>query len=107
MPQTKISHPSPDKLKDLGVESWTPWSCDPSEFDWEYPFEETAYVQKGRVIVTEEGGEQVEIKAKGLLARVIQHEIDHLRGRLIIDYLGLIDKMKLFKLKRKRFLKKH
>jgi len=49
-----------------------------------------------------EKGEHIEIKAKGLLARVIQHEIDHLRGRLIIDYLGLIDKMKLFKSKRKK-----
>lgn len=49
-----------------------------------------------------EKGEHIEIKAKGLLARVIQHEIDHLKGRLIIDYLGLIEKMKLFKLKRRR-----
>lgn len=49
-----------------------------------------------------EKGEHIEIKAKGLLARVIQHEIDHLRGRLIIDYLGLIEKMRLFKLKRKK-----
>ena len=49
-----------------------------------------------------EKGERIEIKVKGLLARVIQHEIDHLRGRLIIDYLGLIEKMKLFKLKRRR-----
>jgi len=48
-----------------------------------------------------EKGEHVEIKAKGLLARVIQHEIDHLKGRLIIDYLGLIEKMKLFKLRRR------
>ena len=29
----------------------------------------------------------VQIKAKGLLARVLQHEIDHLDGKLIIDYL--------------------
>lgn len=36
-----------------------------------------------------EKGERVEIEAKGLLARVLQHEIDHLRGRLIIDYLSL------------------
>ncbi len=35
-----------------------------------------------------EKGEEVEIKAKGLLARVIQHEIDHLNGKLIIDYLN-------------------
>ncbi len=49
-----------------------------------------------------EKGEHIEINAKGLLARVIQHEIDHLKGRLIIDYLGLIEKMKLFKLRRRR-----
>ena len=42
-----------------------------------------------------EKGKIVEIKAKGLLARVIQHEIDHLSGKLIIDYLGLLEKFKL------------
>jgi peptide deformylase len=36
-----------------------------------------------------EKGKIVEIKAKGLLARVLQHEIDHLKGKLIIDYSGL------------------
>jgi peptide deformylase len=49
-----------------------------------------------------EKGQHIEIKAQGLLARVIQHEIDHLKGRLIIDYLGLIEKMKLYKLRRRR-----
>jgi len=42
-----------------------------------------------------ENNQIVEIKAKGLLARVLQHEIDHLRGRLIIDYLNLLEKFKL------------
>ncbi len=32
-------------------------------------------------------GESVTITAEGLLARVIQHEIDHLNGKLIIDYV--------------------
>ena len=54
----------------------------------------------------EENGKHIEIKAKGLLARVIQHEIDHLKGRLIIDYLGLIDKMKIFKLKRRKGIRR-
>ena len=31
-------------------------------------------------------GKTVEIRMKGLLARVVQHEIDHLKGKLIIDY---------------------
>jgi peptide deformylase len=34
----------------------------------------------------DEKGKIVEIKANGLLARVLQHEIEHLKGKLIIDY---------------------
>jgi peptide deformylase len=30
-------------------------------------------------------GQKIKIKAKGLLARVIQHEVDHLEGVLIVD----------------------
>ena len=30
-------------------------------------------------------GEKMDIKAKGMLARVLQHEIDHLNGILFID----------------------
>lgn len=44
-----------------------------------------------------ENNQLIEIKAKGLLARVLQHEIDHLKGKLIIDYVGLLEKMMLFK----------
>jgi peptide deformylase len=44
-------------------------------------------------------GKVIEFKAQGLLARVLQHEIDHLKGKLIIDYVGLLEKMMLFKLK--------
>lgn len=43
-----------------------------------------------------EKGEIIEIKAQGLLARVIQHEIDHLNGILFIDRVK--DKTKLYKL---------
>jgi len=42
-----------------------------------------------------EKGEIYELKTQGLLARVLQHEIDHLRGRLIVDYLNLLEKFKL------------
>ena len=34
-----------------------------------------------------ENEERVRIEGEGLLARVLQHEIDHLRGILIIDYV--------------------
>ncbi len=37
------------------------------------------------VEATNEKGEKFQLKAKGLLARVIQHEIDHLNGIVFID----------------------
>ncbi len=40
-------------------------------------------------------GKKVNLKAKGLLARVLQHEIDHLNGILFFNRLGIIDKIKL------------
>lgn len=48
-----------------------------------------------------ENGQIVEIKTKGLLARVLQHEIDHLYGKLIVDYLPLREKLK-FQMKIRR-----
>ncbi len=30
-------------------------------------------------------GQRIRLRAKGLLARILQHEIDHLYGRLIVD----------------------
>ncbi|MEO1720221.1 MAG: peptide deformylase, partial [Pseudomonadota bacterium] len=33
-------------------------------------------------------GQQQERDASGLLATVVQHEVDHLDGRLIIDFLS-------------------
>jgi peptide deformylase len=39
-------------------------------------------------------GKEVEYKAEGLIARMIQHEIDHLNGVLIIDYLSKGDLLK-------------
>ncbi len=41
-----------------------------------------------------EKGKVVEVKAKGLLARVLLHEIDHLKGKLIIDYMSFLQKLK-------------
>ncbi|MFH0754242.1 MAG: peptide deformylase [Candidatus Omnitrophota bacterium] len=41
-----------------------------------------------------EKGHAVELRAKGLLARVLQHEIDHLNGTLIIDYLTFQGKVR-------------
>ena len=41
------------------------------------------------VSYTDLNGEKRNLKAAELLARILQHEIDHLNGTLIIDHLGL------------------
>ena len=57
-------------------------------------------VERSAVIVVEAqnlDGERVLIEADGLLARVIQHEIDHLDGILFIDHLSPIKRRLLLK----------
>lgn len=41
-----------------------------------------------------EQGRPVRLEARGLLARVFQHEIDHLNGRLILDEFGWWERTK-------------
>ena len=37
----------------------------------------------------------IEIQAQDLFACVLQHEIDHLKGKLIVDYASLIEKLRI------------
>ncbi len=43
----------------------------------------------------DEEGREREIKADGMMAIALQHEIDHLDGKLILDRMGMIKKMSL------------
>ena len=42
-------------------------------------------------------GESIEVDADGLLAVCVQHEIDHLNGKLFIDYLSPLKRQRLRK----------
>ena len=42
-----------------------------------------------------EKGEKIHLKAEGLPARILQHEIDHLDGILFIDRIGFWQKLKM------------
>jgi len=55
----------------------------------------TVTVKRAKKITVQfldENGEVCQLKADGLLSRAIQHEIDHLSGTIIIDYLNPIKK---------------
>jgi len=38
-------------------------------------------------------GRKVKVSADGLLSRAVQHELDHLDGKLYIDYLESMDEL--------------
>jgi peptide deformylase len=50
-----------------------------------------------RVKAVNREGEAFEMKAEGLLAVCIQHEMDHLEGKLFVDYLSEMKRQRLKK----------
>ena len=61
-------------------------------------------VQRAKNIIVkylDRGGTSQESEMSGLLAICVQHEIDHLNGKLFIDYLSEAKKQKIRKLIRK------
>ena len=51
-------------------------------------YEEVQRANHIRVAFLDRDGEDVEMEAEGLLAVCIQHEMDHLDGKLFVDYLS-------------------
>ena len=55
-----------------------------------------AYVtrrEKVWVVAQDRQGRKVKVAGSGLLGRALQHELDHLDGRLYIDYLDSMDEL--------------
>jgi hypothetical protein len=48
----EISKVSKNELSEMGVFSWPIWSCEVSEFDWEYSDEESCLLLDGEVEVS-------------------------------------------------------
>ncbi len=51
-------------------------------------FEEVTRAERIKVRALNLGGESFEMEADGLLAICIQHEIDHLKGKVFVEYLS-------------------
>ena len=58
--------------------------------------------EKIRVKALDRDGTPCEIEAEGMLAVCIQHEMDHLEGKLFVDYLSQLKRQRL----KKRFEKR-
>ena len=64
-------------------------------------YEEVKRAENIRVRFLDRKGEEVELEAEGLLAVCIQHEIDHLDGKLFVDYISEAKRQRI----RKRLLR--
>ncbi len=60
-------------------------------------FKKLARASSARVRTYSEKGLPLEIRGRGLLARALQHEIDHLDGKVFIQRLPLIQKVQIRK----------
>jgi peptide deformylase len=65
-----------------------------------YDFVDRAAIIKVRAL--DQQGKQFELDAEGLLAVCVQHEMDHLEGKLFVDYLSELKRERL----KKKALKK-
>ena len=60
-------------------------------------YDDVERAQKIRVRALGRDGQPFELEAEGLLAVCIQHEIDHLNGRLFVDYLSELKRTRVRK----------
>ena len=56
MAEIKIEKLSEEKLKEMGVFSWSIWEKGVSRFDWHYDQTETCYILKGKATVETKDG---------------------------------------------------
>ena len=60
-------------------------------------YEEFKRAEHIRVRSLDRNGDEVDMEAEGLLAVCIQHEMDHLDGKLFVDYLSEAKRMRIRK----------
>ena len=60
-------------------------------------FENVTRAERVVVAAVDRGGKPFELEAEGLLAVCVQHEIDHLDGRLFVDHLSRLKRQRIRK----------
>jgi peptide deformylase len=60
-------------------------------------YEEVERAERIRLRALDLDGEEIEEEADGLLAVCVQHEIDHLDGKLFVDYLSQLKRSRIRK----------
>ena len=70
-------------------------------------FEFVDRAEKIRVRALDRDGQEIEFDAEGMLAVCIQHEMDHLEGKLFVDYLSSLKRERVKKKFTKRAKRGH
>ncbi len=60
-------------------------------------YEDVKRIEHCRIIAKDRNGEEFTLEAEGLLAVCIQHEMDHLNGKLFVDYLSSLKRNRIRK----------
>lgn len=60
-------------------------------------YEEVTRAHRVRVRALDRDGRPFELEAEGMLATCIQHEIDHLEGKVFVDYLSRLKQSRIRK----------
>ena len=58
-------------------------------------YETVSRPRKVKIIAQDSKGEKFEQVAEGIFATCIQHEIDHLDGKLFVDYLSILKRQRI------------
>jgi len=66
-------------------------------------YEDVTRIPHVMITALDQDGHSFEMEARGILAVCIQHEIDHLKGRLFVDYLSALKRNRI----RKKLEKQH
>ncbi len=65
-------------------------------------YDEVDRFEKVKVKATDINGKEFELEADGLLAVCIQHEMDHLMGRVFVEYLSPLKRVRIANKMKKR-----
>ena len=65
-------------------------------------YDKIARAERVKVHALDAAGEHFELEADGLLAVCIQHEMDHLKGKVFVDYLSRLKRNRLLTRLRKQ-----
>jgi len=60
-------------------------------------YEDVKRIEHVRITAKDRNGDDFELEATGLLAVCIQHEMDHLNGKLFVDYLSSLKRNRIRK----------